>query len=251
VVASAAGSMVRSATISWHHWLGGQFWVGGYWYGSPAYFAFITDVCGLKLDPGIIKQATAYRKICESVNYIWPNTYFVMVCARPSKIQLQAGRLHCETGRAIEYPDGWGLYSLNGVTVPEWLVITPSEKLDVSKALTEKNADIQREIIRKIGPDRLLVETNAKTLDDFTEPNTGYTYSLKTMQIGDNIDRRYLYFEHASMPGVFYAKPVPPECKKALHARAWILSMAEREKLGGVTVADEAQFIANLPQFVS
>ena len=80
------------------------------------------------------------------------------------------------------------------------------------------------------------------------DPKTGYNYKLMDMTIGQNIRRKYLYFRHAFIPGIFYAKPVPPECKKALEARAWILSMVEREDLKNI---NEAEIIANLPQYVS
>ena len=71
------------------------------------------------------------------------------------------------------------------------------------------------------------------------------------MVIGDNIRRRYLYFQHASLAGIFYAKPVPPEVKKAFHARAWILSLVERDELNSMTIGKEAEIIANFPTMVS
>lgn len=94
-------------------------WVG-YWYGSPSISSFFFEVCKLKLSKDIHERAEAYRKICESVNYIWPNKDFVMVCARPKAINRNArGFLHSTTGKSIEYPDGWGLYHLNGVRFPK------------------------------------------------------------------------------------------------------------------------------------
>ena len=140
---------------------------------------------------------------------------------------------------------------MHGVRVPADYALAPAGKLDPKLALTEKNADIQRELVRKIGPERLLIETGAKELDNWQDPNTGFKYKLVDMRIGDNIRRRYLYFQHASMPGIFYTKPVPPETKKAFHARAWILSLVEREELNHITVGKEAEIIANLPTMVS
>ena len=121
-VDSAVGSAVDSGFF-WHNWLGGQFWCGGWW-GSPTYVSFFTDICNLKLDPDIQERATAYRKVCESVNYIWPNSKFIIVCARPKHIYRNTqGQLHYEHGKAIEYPDGWGLYFLNGIQFPEDLYL--------------------------------------------------------------------------------------------------------------------------------
>ena len=114
-------ALKAGVNLAWHHWLGGQFWVGG-WYWGNAFASFFTDVCGLVLNKDITERMVAYRKVNESVNYIWPNRDFVMVCARPIKIERNAqGRLHSTTGKSIEYPDGFGLYHLNGVRFDEAL----------------------------------------------------------------------------------------------------------------------------------
>ena len=140
---------------------------------------------------------------------------------------------------------------LNGIRVPKWLAMTPAEKLDPALALKETNADVQREIIRKIGAERMLKHCDAKTLDTWIDPKTGHTYKLMDMTIGQNIRRKYMYFEHASIPGVFFAKPVPPEVSKAVHGYAWQRKLIDRAKLTGISSADEAEMIANLPGKVS
>ncbi|MDI6788003.1 MAG: hypothetical protein QME51_06500, partial [Planctomycetota bacterium] len=172
---------------------------------------------------------------------------FCIVSEFPIKI---SRRKHCEDGPTHEWRDGFKIYHLNNVMVPGWLVDTPADKLNPELALTERNADVQREIIRKIGAERMLNHCNAQTMDEYKD-KTGYTYKLMNMAIGNNIRRKYLYFEHASLPGIFYAKPVPPEVTKALHGRAWILSMVERTDLNNLTIDKETEIIANLPDFVS
>jgi hypothetical protein len=129
--------------------------------------------------------------------------------------------------------------------------MTPSEKINPQLALDEKNADVQREIIRKIGAERLLKATNAETIDNGSDPKTGLVYSLKKMTIGNNINRQYLWFEHASIPGVFYAKAVPPEAKKALHARAWIVGIIERDALADISAKQELEILSQLPEWTS
>jgi hypothetical protein len=69
------------------------------------------------------------------------------------------------------------------------------------------------------------------------------------MSVGDNIRRKYLYYEHASLPGVFYAKPVPPEIKKAIHARAWILSL--KDDLKDIQAMTDEEIMETLPEVVS
>jgi len=182
---------------------------------------------------------------------IFRNDYAIL-CSRPVHIKRDENhRLHADGAPAILWGDGWSQYYLHGVCVSAEYALTPAEKLDLKLVLTEKNADIQRELIRKVGPERLLIKTGAKELDAWQDPNTAFRYRLMEMVIGDNIRRRYLYFQHASMPGIFYAKPVPPETEKAFHARAWILSLVERDELNRMSIGKEAEIIANFPTRVS
>lgn len=120
-VGDAINGAVGGAKLNWHWWFGGQFWVGGWW-GSPCYVSFYTEVCGLKLSKDIQERATIYQNLLQSVNYFWTNKDFVIVCARPTKINRnELGFLHSDKEKSIEYPDGWGLYHLNGVRFDETL----------------------------------------------------------------------------------------------------------------------------------
>ena len=163
---------------------------------------------------------------------------FCLVSEFPEFIKInKLNRPHCEIGPSHRWKDGFEIYHLNGIRVPKWLVMTDAGKIDPKLALTEKNVDIQREIIRKVGAERMLKACDAKTLDTFTDHHSkgGNEYRLMEMSVGQNIRRKYLYFEHASFPGVFYAQPVHPDLKKALHARAWMLSIAEVEEIQRMT----------------
>jgi hypothetical protein len=80
---------------------------------------------------------------------IWASLFYenyAFVCAGPSKVNLNKdNNLHCESGMAIEWPSGWGLYFLNGVAVDDAVVTTPAESLDPNLVLTEKNAEVRRD----------------------------------------------------------------------------------------------------------
>lgn len=49
-VGGAVIDAIKNTKLTWHYWLGGQFWVGG-WCGSPSYVSFFTDVCNLEPMP--------------------------------------------------------------------------------------------------------------------------------------------------------------------------------------------------------
>ena len=220
-------------------WYLGLWWLS--WCGWYDYGRFI----GVEFDKKIYDLFIDFN---SEVHFIIPYKGVAFISEKPKKISWKNRQLHDEKSPAVEYPDGYGLWCLNGIKVPDWVVKTPAEKITVEQALNEINADVQREIIRKIGAERLI--NNMVELDVFTDKHTGggNSYRLMQMKMGSNINRKYLVFEHASMPGIFYAKPVPPECAKALHARGWILSLVERE---GLTAVKDADILANLPGVVS
>jgi hypothetical protein len=173
---------------------------------------------------------------------------WVFISEKPTQFHFKGTQLHNGKGVAVEYVDGWKSYFLNGVIVPAWLVETPAEKIGVELALNEKNVNTQREIIRKMGIERLISKT--ELLDTFIDRHTGAgnKYELRKLKIGNSIDRKYLAFKHASLQGLFFMKPVPPECTRAIEARAWILSIIEQEDLGRV---NEELLLNSFPEVVS
>jgi hypothetical protein len=176
-VRGAVGGAVRivkklGLSISWHYWLGGQFWVGGWYYRGVAFVSFFFDVCGLKLKRDIMERAEAMRKVCESVNYIWPNSNFIMVCARPQLIHRDnQGRLHNEHGKAIEYPDGWGLYLLHGVRFPEELYLKVFQGMPMQDILAIEDIDQRTQAIKfaKEGIRDFYKSQKGKMIDHFVK----------------------------------------------------------------------------------
>ncbi len=65
----------------------------------------------------------------------------------------------------MEFPDRWRIFALNGVRVPRELAVTPARKLDTRLVLKERNTEVRREIVRKIGMERIAMALGAVTLD--------------------------------------------------------------------------------------
>jgi len=78
------------------------------------------------------------------------------------------GRLHCETGPAVQYPDGWSIYASHGVRLPSWIVERPVE-ISVANIDSENNAEIRRVMIEKFGRQRWIKESGSTLIhsDDF------------------------------------------------------------------------------------
>lgn len=136
---------------------------------------------------------------------LYENVAFV--CIKPCKVNRnENGDLHCIDGMAIAWCDGYGEYYLNGVSVDENIVITPSQKLDCKLILTEKNAEVRREIVRKIGVEKLCIDLEAKVID--MKDN----YELIDLNLGDNRMRPYLKMINPSI-GTFHIEGVHPDCR--------------------------------------
>jgi len=230
---------VRRKQLKWHYWLGGQFWVGSYFWGGVAFVNFFFDVCGLKLSTDMMERAKAYRKISESVNYIWPNRKFVMVCARPSALHRNArGRLHNEHGMSIRYPDGWGLYHLNGVRFGEALykrVI--SREMSAGEILKIRDIDQRTQALKfaQKGIRDFYLSEGGKRIDRYVKI---YIHEGKSCQLpyelwkvpGGKTFNKTVHFMVYQCPSALkhnqvkeYTKGVPP-FKKVREAMSWGMS---------------------------
>lgn len=136
---------------------------------------------------------------------LYENVAFV--CIKPCKVNRnENGDLHSDTEMAIYWRDGYGEYYLNGVSVDESIVMTPSDKLDSKLILKEHNAEVKREIVRKIGTEKICKDLDAKVID--MKDN----YELLDLNLGDNRMRPYLKMINPSI-GTYHIEGVSPECR--------------------------------------
>ena len=115
-------------------------------------------------------------------------------------------QLHNECGMAVKYPDGWGLYALNGVRVPEWLVLTKSEDLNPRDLLKIDNVEIRKEFVRKVGMERICHVLKSTCIDRQGD------YELLLLEIRDEQKRPYLKMLNPSL-GTWHVEGVHPDCK--------------------------------------
>jgi len=80
--------------------------------------------------------------------------YWVMrreIVAVPRPLfHMQNGRLHCETGPAVEWLGGDGLWYYRGILVTEQIIMRP-ETMSLQQILSERNLEIQRIMIERFG----------------------------------------------------------------------------------------------------
>ena len=212
-------------TLSWHDWLGGQFWVGGWYWWGCAFTDFFFSFCKLKLLKDIMERAEAYRKICESVNYIWPNREFIIVCDRPKAINRDAdGRLHNSDGKSIEYKDGFGLYHIHGVKFTEEQH-TKAKTATVQELLSWADIEQRSALLRDRKLEEMLKKAKAVIIDEtdecggykLWEIDLGLRQKAKAMTYGGWSDKRP------------YAKWVPNNSVKCLDTVAALRGLTTDE----------------------
>ena len=211
-VDSAVGSAVRSAvgsavdsderevlsTIrqSFYRWMGGRFGGWGFaynWATSPwwlSYWTFFRDVAGLELEGDLWERVTK-SEAASSAGYWWPFDDFVMVCDNPVELHVETAggekRMHCETGPAISWADGYGIYMWHGVQVPAWVIHEPT----VDRALKEPNSEVRRAALEHIGWPKVIAQLGTKPIATCADP-------------GNDPHELALY----SLPEAFYDEPV-------------------------------------------
>jgi hypothetical protein len=154
-----------------------------------------------------------WKQIAESAHWWWPYENIVFVSDRPIVKTNSNKILHCDNGPAVEYPDGYCQYYLNGRSVPEWLACTASEKIKPKDVLKIENAEVRAQGIKKIGLKRVS--------DSAIEVEKKGVYELLDFSKLIGLDYApYLKMINPST-GETHIEGVHPDCKTIQHAINW------------------------------
>lgn len=200
-------SVQRQIVSAWAQYRGCQLWVA--WY---AYVTFLRDVCGWEDE-----SLTAFafdEQLARSAGWTWWSEEVCAISDRPCAIaRNERGQLHCTTGPALEYRDGWGVWAYHGVRVTEQIVMNP-ETLTKEQIASERNAQVRQVMVERIGIERVCQMFHAKVLD------MQGTYQLLDLDLGDGLRRPYLKMLNPSI-GVWHVEGVPPQCATVQQAINW------------------------------
>ena len=144
----------------------------------------------------------------------WVTSAEVIAVPRPAVHTDERERLHSADGPAIDWPGGERYYYLHGVEVPTQVVETPAARLDPRLVLFERNADVRREIVRKIGIERICDALGAQCIDRQGD------YELLLLDLQDGRERPFLKMKNPSI-GVYHVEGVAPDCRTVAEALAW------------------------------
>jgi len=156
------------------------------------------------------------QELIANCGWIYPFEKTCIVCDRPTQLRFdQENRSHGEGVAALEFADGFSLYSYHGVILPEKYGKLHPHQWESRWLLEETNAELRRVLIQGIGYARLCQELEAVELDSWRE----YTLLL----IKHNLDLEPIYLLKMSCPstGHIHALRVPPEVTTARVAIRW------------------------------
>ena len=152
---------------------------------------------------------------------------YAFISAKPKCFKHdQQHRLHCETGAAVRYSDGFSVFAIHGIRVPGKVVAAP-ESLTVREIESETNVEVRRVMIQRYGLERFLVDGKAEEIhrDDFgilyrkQLPNDEPVLMVKVVNSTPEPD--------GSVKDYFLR--VPPTMERARQAVAWTFGKDEND----------------------
>lgn len=108
-------------------------------------------------------------KVAENAGWWLPCKSVCFISERHNVLNRDdQGRLHSTTAAAVAYPDGWAVYAVHGVRLPEYVILHP-EQITVQDIESERNAEIRRVKIERYGQAKYLKDSKAIKVqeDDF------------------------------------------------------------------------------------
>jgi hypothetical protein len=118
---------------------------------------------GTKFDES---KLTRFLEWCRCCPFILFTDNKVFASRKPVSMKINdAGQFHSTTGKSFEYADGWGGYTMNGVTVNEQIVMHP-ETQTIDQIRSESNEEVKRIRIERFGWARYLEGIGAIVIDE-------------------------------------------------------------------------------------
>jgi hypothetical protein len=99
--------------------------------------------------------------IAASAGWFVPHEHVCWISERPSRLHTDArGRLHCQDGPAVSYPDGWCAFVWKGVQVPAWVIEHP-QKITLWSIANTFDPVVRNSMIEIMTPERFVREGGA------------------------------------------------------------------------------------------
>ena len=220
----------------WGQLRGQKIWNPNFLWGSQDLYWIawgkFAERIGVKLNPETSRKLDIMDRIGRQCEWWWPFGNVVFASQRPAAVHWDdARRLHCETGPAVRYADGYSLHAWHGLRVPaHW--IEDRANLDPNEVIKHENVELRAAGAAIAGWPKMLSVLKAKVIDDSGSPDIGQLIELKLPGLRE--PGRFLKAE-CPRNGII-VEGVPPvsdidglPIKTALHAQAWRIGDALSE----------------------
>jgi hypothetical protein len=176
------------------------------------------------------------RLVARSCGWWWPFAGAVVLTERPSINKIdELGLLHCEDGPAIQYRDGFSVYSWRGTRIPaEW--ITDKASLTAKTALTWANGEQRRAAVQIVGWDRIIEKTGGKVMDADGDPQIGTLLQVNLPDLDEpelflrvrcGTGRNFSFCVPKTLKDNGRDRPVTTALEAQFAIRPWLKSLAE------------------------
>jgi hypothetical protein len=178
---------------------------------------------------GLVEETSRLRPFWELATrcgWWWPLSEAVVISPMPSALRLdKQGRLHAESMAAVAYSGQPFVYALHGVRFPHEMarrwVIPPVSELPIDQVLSIINTEQRREVVKRIGIQRLWNQLNPRMLDTATIAGNNYQLHEISLTGSDDGGRIYLQMLNPSVIGEIHIEGVHPECRTVEQALNW------------------------------
>ena len=137
---------------------------------------------------GVNLDVAGLSTVARNAGWWWPMRDTVILTDRPDTLHRDPqGRLHCETGPALRYRDGWAIHAIHGVRVPADLIETG---WDVKRTLEEDNAEVRRAAIELTGWDRFIADAGLTLIASAPDPGNP-PHELELYDLPDRLRDMY------------------------------------------------------------
>lgn len=184
------------------------------WYQSYVNLYESCQMINLEINEELLEEMRQWVQKCPFMLF---NTETVYVSRNPVEIHKNdANQLSNEDGMSCKFPDGWGIYTINGVSVNEQIVMKP-ETQTIKQIRDEQNEEVKRIRIERYGWDSYLTEIGAEKVDERKNDIEG---TLEFLFRAED-DMMALMCICPSTRKEFVLE-VPPDTKTCQEAQAWL-----------------------------
>ena len=182
-----------------------QFWA--------SYFAYY-DFMKYELNIELGDKYDIFKR-CVEYGMVFPMEDLCIVCQCPTIIKTNKYGLHCVDGAALSYGGNNEIYALNGVAMEKEYVMSKASEISGDMIMKEDNVEVRRELIKKVGIERIFSDFPHKLLDKMDN------YELYSIDLSKEVKgAKYLKMTNPSV-NCFHFEAVAPDIVTINDALKW------------------------------